>query len=124
MKKEQRKSGSIIAEVITALLFLVFLFPFYLVIINSAKTSFEVTQYPLAWPQRWGTIIDNIVKIWTSESVRYPNSLISSVIITVVSLVLINLFSAMAGWVLVRTKSKVSSFIFFYLLHRWLYRSR
>jgi raffinose/stachyose/melibiose transport system permease protein len=108
-----RRPGSIVAEIVTAVLFLLFLFPFLLVFINSAKTSFEVTQYPLALPSRWGNIVDNIVKIWTSESVRYPSSLLSSVIITVVSLVLINLFSAMAGWALVRTKTKTSSVIFF-----------
>lgn len=113
MKAEQkRKPGIIVAEIVTALFFIVFLFPFILVLINSAKTSFEVTQYPLALPTRWGNIIENVVKIWTSESVRYPSSLLSSAIITVASLVLINLFSAMAGWVLVRTKTKVSSAIF------------
>jgi len=113
MKAEQkRKPGTIAAEIITALFFIVFLFPFILVIINSAKSSFEVTQYPLALPTQWGNIINNVAKIWTSESVRYPSSLISSAIITITSLVLINLFSAMAGWVLVRTKTKVSSAIF------------
>ncbi|GAB6277349.1 MAG: carbohydrate ABC transporter permease [Rectinema sp.] len=114
MKASQpRKSGTVIAEIVTAIIFLLFLFPFLLVLINSAKTSFEVTQYPLALPTRWGNLIDNIVKIWTSESVRYPNSLLSSIIITAVSLVLINVFSAMAGWALVRTKTKTSSAIFF-----------
>ncbi len=114
MKMTQaRKPGTIAAEIFTAIIFLLFLFPFLLVFINSAKTAFEVTQYPLALPNRWGNIIDNMVKIWTSESVRYPSSLLSSTIITVCSLLFINLFSAMAGWALVRTKSKISSVIFF-----------
>jgi raffinose/stachyose/melibiose transport system permease protein len=108
-----RRPGAVAVEIVTALIFLLFLFPFLLVFINSAKTSFEVTQYPLALPTRWGNLVDNIVKIWTSESVRYPSSLLSSAIITAVSLVLINLFSAMAGWALVRTKTKTSSVIFF-----------
>lgn len=108
-----RSSGAIATEIVTAIIFLLFMFPFLLVFINSAKTSFEVTQYPLALPTRWGSLVDNIVNIWTSESVRYPSSLLSSTIITAVSLVLINLFSAMAGWALVRTKTKTSSFIFF-----------
>jgi len=108
-----RRPGTVAAEILTAILFLLFLFPFFLVLINSAKTAFEVTQYPLALPNRWGNIIGNVVKIWTSDSVRYPSSLLSSAIITVGSLLFINLFSAMAGWALVRTKSKVSSVIFF-----------
>jgi raffinose/stachyose/melibiose transport system permease protein len=89
------------------------MFPFYLVVINSAKTAFEVTQYPLAWPEKWGNLIANVVKIWTSESVRYPSSLVASGIITALSLVLINLLSAQAGWALVRTKNMVSNVIFF-----------
>ena len=108
-----RRPSSFLAEILTIILFVLFLFPFLLVLINSAKTSFEVTQYPLAWPKKWETIVDNIIKIWTSESVCYPSSLLSSAIITAVSLILINVFSAMAGWALVRTKTKVSSFIFF-----------
>ncbi|MCA1948937.1 MAG: carbohydrate ABC transporter permease [Treponema sp.] len=108
-----RKIGIFIAELVTAVAFILFMFPFYLVVINSAKTAFEVTQYPLAWPSRWGNLIDNIVKIWTSEAVRYPSSLVASAIVTALSLVLINLLSAQAGWVLVRTKNIVSNIIFF-----------
>lgn len=105
--------GVFIAEVVTAVVFILFMFPFYLVLINSAKTAFEVTQYPLAWPDTWNNILENIVKIWTSEAVRYPSSLVSSAIITALSLVLINLLSAQAGWALVRTKNMVSNAIFF-----------
>lgn len=108
-----RRYGIFFAELITAVLFLLFILPFYLVLINSAKTAFEVTQYPLTWPSNWGNLIDNIVKIWTSESVRYPSSLVASAIITALSLVLINLLSAQAAWVLVRTKNVVSNVIFF-----------
>ncbi len=72
-----RRPSSFLAEILTIILFVLFLFPFFLVLINSAKTSFEVTQYPLAWPKKWETIVDNIIKIWTSESVCYPSSLLS-----------------------------------------------
>lgn len=108
-----RRLGTVIAEIITAIAFLLFMFPFYLVIVNSAKTAFEVTQYPLTWPTKWGNLIDNVVKIWTSEAVRYPSSLLASAIITAVSLLLINLLSAQAGWVLVRNKNRISNIIFY-----------
>lgn len=109
----RRSLSKAAAEFGTALIFLLFMFPFLLVLINSAKTSFEITQYPMAFPENWGNIGVNIAKIWTSEAVRYPGSLLSSAIITASSLLLINLLSAQAGWVLVRTKSKISSLIFF-----------
>lgn len=105
--------GLIVLEFVTALLFVAFIFPFYMVIINSAKTAFEITQYPLSLPERFGNLFTNMVKIWKNEAVRYPASFLASVIITTISLLLINLFSAQAAWVLARTKTKTSSIIFF-----------
>jgi raffinose/stachyose/melibiose transport system permease protein len=107
------KVGKITAEVATLILFIAFLFPFLLVLINSAKTAFEVTQYPLAMPDDWGNILKNTVTIWTSDNIRYPASLYSSFVITAVSLLLLNLFSSQAAWALVRTKTKTANVIFF-----------
>lgn len=108
-----RKIATLTAEIVTLALFIVFLFPFFLVLINSAKTAFEVTQYPLRMPADWGTIAKNITTIWTSQNIHYPASLLSSVIITVVSLVSISLLSAQGAWALVRAKTRISSAIFF-----------
>ena len=107
------KVGKITAEVATLVLFIAFLFPFFLVLINSAKTAFEVTQYPLAMPADWGNIVKNTVTIWTSDNIRYPASLYSSFVITAVSLLLLNLFSSQAAWALVRTKTRTANVIFF-----------
>ncbi len=84
-----------------------------LVLLNSAKTAFEVTQYPLALPAEWGNIVKNIKTIWTSDNIHYPSSLFSSFLITICSLGFLNLLSAQAAWVLVRTKTKLSNTIFF-----------
>lgn len=107
------KVGKIVAEAATLALFLAFLFPFFLVLINSAKTAFEVTQYPLVMPKSWGNLFKNVTTIWTSSNIRYPASLVSSTIITVVSLLAISLLSSQAAWALVRTKTKTSNAIFF-----------
>jgi raffinose/stachyose/melibiose transport system permease protein len=107
------KVGKITAEVATLILFIAFLFPFFLVLINSAKTAFEVTQYPLSMPADWGNIIKNTVTIWTSDNIRYPASLYSSFVITAISLLLLNLFSSQAAWALVRTKTRTANVIFF-----------
>jgi raffinose/stachyose/melibiose transport system permease protein len=108
-----RKILWLVAEILALGLFLVFLFPFFLVLINSAKTAFEVTQYPLVMPEDWANIGRNISTIWTSTNIRYPASFVSSVIITTVSLVAISLLSAQAAWALVRTKTVISSIVFF-----------
>ncbi|MDA8425371.1 MAG: carbohydrate ABC transporter permease [Treponema sp.] len=108
-----RKNHSLWAlEVLTAILFLLFLIPFYMVFVNSAKGPFEVTSAPLRLPDHWGNIWKNIVAIWTSPNIRYPQSFVSSLVITVSSLILLNVLSAQAAWVLVRTKTRSSSTIF------------
>ena len=108
----RRKYGLYVLELLAIVLFLLVLFPFFLVLINAAKSPFEITQDPLAMPTRFSNIAANIVNIWTSVNVRYSSSFLSSAIITALSLVLLNFCSAMAAWVLVRTKTRLSSAIF------------
>jgi raffinose/stachyose/melibiose transport system permease protein len=99
-------------EIVAVVLFLLFLFPFFIVVANSAKTPFEITQNPLTLPTDWGKILQNMVTIWTSVNVQYSSSFLSSVIITVASLLLLNVLSSQAAWVLVRTKTRLSMGIF------------
>lgn len=103
---------SIVLEALTALLFLAFLYPFALILINAAKDAFSITQYPTRLPTDWSMILRNMAAIWTSPNIRYPSSFLSSIVITAASLVLLNLFSSQAAWVLVRTKTRTSRFIF------------
>lgn len=108
----KRKLAMTIVTVITILLFLLSMFPLFIVLINSAKASLEIITNPIAMPVRWGQLIDNVTEIWSKPTIRYASSVFASVLITSISLITIALFSAMAAWVLVRTKSKVSTFIF------------
>ena len=99
-------------EIAAVVPFLLFLFPFFIVVVNSAKAPFEITQSPLTLPDDWGKILRNMGTIWTSDNVQYSSSFRSSVIITVASLVLLNVLSSQAAWVLVRTKTRLSMGIF------------
>lgn len=101
-----------VLEIITVLLCLAIFIPLVLVIINSAKTTFQVSNEPLSFPESWGNIFKNIKLIWTSEDIRYKESFVSSIIITMLSIVFIALTSSMAAWVLVRTKKKIATIIF------------
>lgn len=112
MKKSGKQKRFILLEVVIAVIFIVYLYPFLLILINSAKDSFTVTQYPLRTPENWNRIFTNISKIWNDANISYPTSFKSSVIITSFSLISLNLFSSQAAWVLVRTKSKISNAIF------------
>lgn len=111
-----RKVISGILFVITLLMFLVTVFPFFIVVINSAKASLEIITDPISLPEHWSQLFKNIVEIWNRPSIRYSSSVFSSVVITVGSLLTISLFSAMAAWVLVRTKSTTSTVLLMFFI--------
>lgn len=103
---------TIVLTLITVIFFLVTMFPFFIVVINSSKASLEIIMNPISMPEHWSQLWANVTEIWGKQTLRYPSSVLSSVIITTGSLATISIFSAMAAWVLVRTKTKLSSAIF------------
>ena len=101
-----------ILQIAASLLFLLYMIPFVLVIINSSKPSLKIIMDPLAFPENPSQLISNIKSVLQSPNVRYPSSFVSSVIITVTSIALLVLSSSMGAWVLVRTKTRLSNVIF------------
>lgn len=112
----KKKYKLLILEIITAIMFLLVMFPFLIVLFNSAKDNLMITNAPAALPSDWGALLVNVKEIWNNDFIRYPSSLLSSLIITLGSLAAIAVFSSMAAWKLVRTKTKVSTFIFLLFL--------
>jgi len=108
-----KKYSIYIFEALMLLILAVFLYPFVIVFINSARDAFSVTQYPMRIPANWGQIFINMRSIITDPNIRYGSSFISSILITGLSLMILTLLPAQAGWVLVRTKTRTSQLIFF-----------
>jgi raffinose/stachyose/melibiose transport system permease protein len=92
---------------------LVILFPFYLVIINAAKSSADIVTNPVALSGNTGQFFQNLTNVINSPNFNFWISFGASLLITVVSLVLLALFASMAAWVLCRNKTRWSSFVFF-----------
>lgn len=111
-----KKMGIILLEIFAVLLLITFFFPFFLVIINSAKSTSEITLTPLSLPSDWGNIWKNFVEIMGRQNVDYLKSFMNSVIITTLSVLSIGILSAMAAWVLVRTKTRYSFWVFMFFL--------
>ncbi len=109
--KKKHGGGPLLFAIAIALM-AVFLFPFWMVLVNSAKGPFEITNDPLGLPSHWFEIFGNVAKIWTSPNIQYQSSFVSSIIITAGSLLLINLLSSQAAWALVRSHSRSSTIIF------------
>jgi len=99
-------------EAAAILLFILYMLPFALVLINSAKPSLKIIMDPLAFPENPSQFITNIKTVLTSSNVRYASSFASSIFITVASVSFLILCSSMAAWVLVRTKTVLSTVIF------------
>ena len=103
-------------EVLAFALMVIFFLPFILVLMNASKVGYEITLTPLALPTDWGNLISNIAEILTRPKINYLRAFINSTLITAVSLVAIGTLSAMAAWVLVRTKTRYSFIIFMFFL--------
>ncbi len=114
--KNKKKTELLVLEIITVFMFLFVMFPFFIVVINSAKDNLAITQTPVAMPSYWPSLVDNVKEIWTNNIIRYPSSLLSSLVITIGSLATISILSAMGAWQLVRSKTKMSTFIFMLFL--------
>ena len=110
MKAQKIRTG--IAEIIGVILTVIILAPFLLVVVNSAKSSADIITSPISLPEYWGQIFTNLSNLIHNQNFNYWNSFFSSLLITAVSLLLLTVFSSMAAWVLVRNKTKWSSFIF------------
>lgn len=100
-----------ITEALTLAVMVMFLVPLFLVLINAAKTNNEIIAAPLSLPTDWSVLFKNITTIWNNPNLRYSQALVNSFVITTFSLVGITIFSAMAAWVLLRTKTKLSTAI-------------
>lgn len=112
----KKKVINILLMTITILFFILTMFPLVVVIINSSKASLEIMTDPLGLPVSWLQLFKNIGEIWSRPSIRYSSSVFSSVVVTFGSLSTISIFAAMAAWVLVRTKTRTSDFIFILFL--------
>ena len=87
---------------------ILFLLPVFILVMDSFKDQKGILTDVLGWPNPF--IFDNYPK--AIEKMNFFNSLWNSVWITLLSTGLIVIFAAMAAWVLVRYKTKMSKFIF------------
>lgn len=109
---KERKLNVRLLEFFAILLFCIFMMPFALVVLNSAKTSREIIFNPIALPEKWSQLWTNVYLIFSNPTVHYFDAFVDSFFITLFSLIVIVVFSAMCAWVLVRNKTKWSTILF------------
>jgi len=101
----ESKFKNYLIGILGILLGLLWLSPFYLMIVNAFKSKKEIFMGVLGLPEAWS--FDNFAEAFID--LDFVNSLWNSVMITVISVVIIILFSSMAGYALSRNKSKLSA---------------
>lgn len=98
---------------------LLFLYPFYLLVVNSFKPTNNVNldvitiiNNPTSLPSVWdfGYILNYI------KDTQYFLTLAISIVITVLSVLLLNIVASLVAWMLVRNKRKASNVIFLILV--------
>lgn len=91
---------------------LVALYPIVLMVASSFKTNMEIFANPLSLPQSFS--LDVYRKLW--EAVPFGDFLLNSVIVSVTSVVLIAVFSAMAAFYVARFSYRWTGVLYFFFL--------
>jgi len=111
MKRLTRTKYPAVSAVVF-IFFILFMLPFGMVILNSAKTSKEIINNAMGMPEHWGQLFKNVTAIFTNESVNYVSAFFDSASITILSLAVIVVFSSMCAWVLVRNDGPTVRLVF------------
>ncbi|MEG0863506.1 MAG: carbohydrate ABC transporter permease [Clostridia bacterium] len=101
-----------ISNAVLLLLSCLYLSPLYIIVVNSFKSRAELYENVLALPQTW---------TWqyygeAMNKMDFLNVFKNSAIVTACSVVVIVALCAMAAWMLVRTKTKLSRFLYGFLI--------
>ena len=106
----RRKIAHAIEIVILIVLFICFIFPFILVIINVFKTKADITSHPLALIGEHGFTIKNFPE--AMRKMNFLRSFGNSALITIVSTIFTILIASMTAFVIVRNKWKACGALF------------
>ena len=105
--KEKKNSRKILFYIIFVLLLLAFLYPFFLVVMNSFKTNKEVILNPVSLPA--GLNIDGYLKAY--ENMNYLQSFGNSLFVTVGSVLMLVLISVMCAHLFARNNWKINNIV-------------
>ena len=107
-----RKSTKVFIVIILSHLTVLFMIPMVLVLINSFKSKLYISSEPFMFPTEETFVwFENYVKGLTSSG--FFAAFLRSVFITVVSVALIVLCTAMTSWYLIRVKNKLTKGLYY-----------
>ena len=105
---EKYTKKTFLLEIIGIVIGILFLIPFYFVLINSVKGFAEILLDAAAWPKEF--LFSNYKKVW--DIINFPRAFWNSLIITIASNIGIVIITSMAAWKMVRTPGRFSKILF------------
>lgn len=115
MKKD--RNFRIVLYIVGIITSVLYLSPFYILVVNSFKTKRALFESTLSIPKVFNVenfkIAADKLSLLSHKGSFFGSSLFNSLFITIGSVIVIVTFSSMAAWMLVRTKNKISTIIFF-----------
>ena len=110
---KMNKKASIIVTVIGILIAAYTLFPFLLVVINTARPNNMIVANPVSIQgASFETLRTNLSNVINNSNFVFWNAFGTSAVITIISLVLLAVLGGMAAWVICRNKTKWSTVIY------------
>jgi len=107
----KRKVMSALAMAGLVIIFIAYMFPFIMVVINSLKQKRDIIKSPFSWLFTIkGLSFDNFVKAFTQMD--FINAFKNSLLVTVSATVLVTLFAAMLAYYIVRHNNGISKLTF------------
>ena len=107
----KKKATTAVAMAGLVIIFIAYMFPFIMVVINSLKQKRDIIKSPFSWLYTIkGLSFDNFVKAFTQMD--FLNAFKNSLLVTVSATVLVTLLAAMLAYYIVRNKNVISNTTF------------
>ena len=107
----RKKAANMVSMAGLVLIFLAYMFPFIMVVINTLKQKRDIIKSPFSWLFTIkGLSFDNFVKAFTQMD--FLNAFKNSLIVTVSATVLVTLLAAMLAYYIVRNSNGISKLTF------------
>ncbi|HVK36596.1 MAG TPA: carbohydrate ABC transporter permease [Microlunatus sp.] len=113
--KRRRILGVVIGVVAVIASVVIFLIPFAFILVTAAKTTQESANLDFSWPTTW-QLWDNIKNVLTVRRYVVLRAFINSTTLTVLSVGIMVILSAMIGYVLQRRSSRWNPLVNFLVL--------
>jgi raffinose/stachyose/melibiose transport system permease protein len=113
--KRERTIGVVVGIVAILLSIVVFLVPFAFILLTASKTAAEASELGFTLPSPF-VLMDNVQEVLTTRNFLILRAFINSTTLTVFSVLIMVILSAMTGYVLQRRKSRWNPVINFMVL--------